>query len=114
MQTITVIIPAYNEKDYIQDCLQSVSFANQIILIDSFSSDNTVEIAKKFNCEILQRKFDNFSNQKNEAIKHASSDWILFVDADDYFNYELFNLINFDDSKVIESQLITNNYFIIN
>lgn len=89
MQTITVIIPAYNEKDYIQDCLQSVSFANQIILIDSFSTDNTVEIAEKFNCEILQRKFDNFSNQKNEAIKHATSDWILFVDADERVTQKL-------------------------
>ena len=61
MQTITVIIPSFNEENYIQDCLQSVTFANQIILIDSFSSDNTIEIAKKFNCEIIQRKFDNFS-----------------------------------------------------
>ena len=89
MQTITVIIPAYNEKDYIQDCLQSVSFANQIILIDSFSTDNTIEIAKKFNCEILQRKFDNFSNQKNEAIKYATSDWILFIDADERVTQKL-------------------------
>lgn len=38
---------------------------------------------KEFNCEIIQRKFDNFSNQKNEAIKFATSDWILFVDADE-------------------------------
>ena len=83
MQTITVIIPSFNEENYIQDCLQSVTFANQIILIDSFSSDNTIEIAKKFNCEIIQRKFDNFSNQKNEAIKLAKSDWILFLDADE-------------------------------
>jgi len=83
MQTITVIIPTFNEENYIQDCLQSVSFANQIILIDSFSDDNTIEIAKKFNCEIIKRKFDNFSAQKNEAIKSAKSDWILFLDADE-------------------------------
>ncbi len=83
MQTITVILPSFNEKNYIKDCLHSVSFANQIIIIDSFSTDTTLEIAKEFNCEILQRKFDNFSNQKNEAIKHATSNWILFVDADE-------------------------------
>jgi glycosyltransferase involved in cell wall biosynthesis len=83
MQTITVIIPTFNEENYIQDCLQSVSFANQIILIDSFSDDNTIEIAKKFGCEIIKRKFDNFSAQKNEAIKSAKSDWILFLDADE-------------------------------
>jgi glycosyltransferase involved in cell wall biosynthesis len=83
MQTITVIIPTFNEENYIQDCLNSVSFANQTIIIDSFSSDTTLEIIKKYNCEVIQRKFDNFSNQKNEAIKLAKSDWILFLDADE-------------------------------
>ncbi len=83
MQTITVIIPTYNEENYIQDCLRSVSFADQIIIIDSFSSDKTLEFTKEFECEIIQRKFDNFSNQKNEAIKLAKSDWILFIDADE-------------------------------
>lgn len=83
MQTITVIIPTFNEENYIQDCLNSVSFANQTIIIDSFSTDKTLEIVKNFNCEVIQRKFDNFSNQKNEAIKLAKSDWILFLDADE-------------------------------
>jgi len=83
MQTLTVIIPTFNEEKYIQDCLHSVAFANQIIVIDSYSTDATVAIAKKFNCEIIQRKFDNFSNQKNEAIKLAKCDWILFIDADE-------------------------------
>ena len=83
MQTITVIIPTYNEENYIQDCIRSVSFADQIIIIDSFSNDNTLALTKNFNCEIIQRKFDNFSNQKNEAIKLAKSDWILFIDADE-------------------------------
>ncbi|WP_395067159.1 glycosyltransferase family 2 protein [Flavobacterium sp.] len=83
MQTITVIIPTFNEENYIQDCLHSVSFANQIIIIDSFSTDKTVAIASQFNCEVILRKFDNFSNQKNEAIKSAQSDWILFIDADE-------------------------------
>jgi glycosyltransferase involved in cell wall biosynthesis len=83
MQTLTVIIPTFNEENYLDDCLHSVSFANQLIVIDSFSSDNTISIAKKWNCEIIQRKFDNFSNQKNEAIKQAKSDWILFLDADE-------------------------------
>lgn len=83
MQTITVIIPTYNEEDYIVDCLKSVGFANQIIVIDSFSSDKTLEYIKNFNCEVISRKFDNFSNQKNEAIKFANSNWILFIDADE-------------------------------
>ncbi len=83
MQTITVIIPTYNEENYIKDCLESVSFANQIVIVDSFSDDKTLEIASTYNCEIIKRKFDNFSNQKNAAINHAKSDWILFLDADE-------------------------------
>ncbi len=83
MQTLTVIIPTFNEENYIEDCLISVSFANQIIIVDSFSTDFTVKIAEKYNCKILERKFDNFSNQKNFAIKDATSDWILFLDADE-------------------------------
>lgn len=83
MQTITVIIPTLNEENYINDCLQSVAFANQIIIIDSYSSDKTLEYANNFNCEVISRKFDNFSNQKNEAIKYAKSNWILFIDADE-------------------------------
>lgn len=89
MQTITIIIPTFNEEKYIEDCLHSVSFANQIIIIDSNSSDNTIELAKKYNCEIISRKFDNFSNQKNEAIKYAKSDWILFLDADERVTQKL-------------------------
>jgi len=98
MQTITVIIPTFNEEDYIQDCINSISFANQIIIIDSFSTDTTLEIIKNYNCEIIQRKFDNFSNQKNEAIKLAKSDWILFLDADERvtekLKYEILETIN--------------------
>lgn len=80
---ITVIIPTYNEAAYIKDALHSVGFADEIIIIDSFSSDQTVEIAKEYTSNILQRKFDNFSSQKNYALKYATGDWILFIDADE-------------------------------
>lgn len=98
MQTLTVIIPTYNEEKYIDDCLQSVVFANQIIIVDSYSTDATVAIAQKYNCEVIQRKFDNFSNQKNAAIALAKSDWILFLDADERITeklkIEIVNTIN--------------------
>jgi glycosyltransferase involved in cell wall biosynthesis len=53
----------HNESNYIEDCLKSVSFANQIIIVDSFSSDNTIALAKILIAK-SERKFDNFSNQK--------------------------------------------------
>ena len=83
MQTLTVIIPTFNEENYLRDCLHSVRFANQIIVVDSLSTDETVAIAKTYNSEIIERQFDNFSNQKNAAIHLAKSDWILFIDADE-------------------------------
>jgi glycosyltransferase involved in cell wall biosynthesis len=83
MPTLTVIIPTFNEVDYIKDALQSVQFADEIIIVDSFSTDGTQDIAKEFIVSILERKFDNFSAQKNFAIEQATSDWILFIDADE-------------------------------
>jgi glycosyltransferase involved in cell wall biosynthesis len=89
MKTLTVIIPAYNEQDYIARALYSVKFADEIIVIDSFSTDKTVEIAEQSNCKVVQRKFDNFSNQKNHALQYANCDWVLFLDADERITYAL-------------------------
>lgn len=83
MSTLSVIIPTYNEIDYIEDAVKSVDFADQIIVIDSFSTDGTKEKALSLGCTVLERKFDNFSNQKNHAIAHAIGDWVLFIDGDE-------------------------------
>lgn len=89
MPKLTVIIPTYNEAEYLRDALFSVAFADEIIVVDSFSTDNTAEIAKKYATKFLQRKFDNFSDQKNFAIKEATGDWILFLDADERVTHSL-------------------------
>ncbi|MEM7085465.1 MAG: glycosyltransferase family 2 protein [Bacteroidota bacterium] len=89
MATLTVIIPTFNEEAYLEAALRSVRFADEIIVIDSFSTDTTVEIAKKFDCLLLQRVFDNFSNQKNYALDHATKEWVLFLDADERITYPL-------------------------
>ncbi|MBT0608491.1 glycosyltransferase family 2 protein [Aequorivita echinoideorum] len=89
MPKLTIIIPTFNEEAYIEDALHSASFADEIIVIDSFSTDSTPTIAKKFATKFLQRKFDNFSNQKNFALEQASGDWILFLDADERITHSL-------------------------
>src|SRR5690606_40074876 len=89
MTKLTVIIPTFNEEAYLEDALFSVSFADEIIVIDSFSTDATPEIAKKFATKFLQRKFDNFSNQKNFALKETTGDWVLFLDADERVTHSL-------------------------
>ena len=80
---ITAIIPTFNEENNIEEAIKNIQFADEILIIDSFSKDKTIEIAKKFNVRILQREFDNFSAQKNVAIAKAKYDWILMLDADE-------------------------------
>jgi glycosyltransferase involved in cell wall biosynthesis len=89
MHTLSVIIPTFNEESYIEDALRSVAFADEVILIDSYSTDNTVAIAKPYITKLLQRKFDNFSAQKNYALEHVTGDWVLFVDADERVTHSL-------------------------
>jgi len=89
MPTLSVIIPAYNEISYIEDAIKSVYFADEIIVIDSFSNDGTKEKALSLGAIVLERTFDNFSNQKNHAIAVAKSDWILFIDADERVTQKL-------------------------
>lgn len=84
MAKITAIIPTYNEEHNIRRALDSVHFADEIIVIDSYSTDSTVEIVKsRPEVKLLQRKFDNFSAQKNYAIQQATHDWIFLLDADE-------------------------------
>lgn len=89
MTTLTVIIPTFNEDSYLEAALRSVRFADEIIVIDSYSTDRTAEIAQPLATKFLERKFDNFSSQKNYAMEHATSDWVLFLDADERITYPL-------------------------
>lgn len=83
MTKITAIIPTLNEEIHIEAAITSVAFADEIIVIDSFSTDNTVTLAEKHNVKIIKREFDDFSSQKNFAIDKAKHPWIYVLDADE-------------------------------
>lgn len=83
MTKITAIIPTLNEEIHIEAAIKSVDFADEIIIIDSYSKDNTVTLAEKYNVKIIKRKFDDFSSQKNFAINKALHPWIYILDADE-------------------------------
>ncbi len=89
MEKLTAIIPTGNEEHNIRDVLESVSFADEIIVVDSLSSDNTVAIAKEYTNTILSRKYHYSASQKNWAIPQAKHQWILLVDADERVTPEL-------------------------
>ncbi|MGS2739883.1 glycosyltransferase family 2 protein [Sinomicrobium sp. M5D2P17] len=83
MTKLTIIIPTLNEEEFIEQAILSATFADEILIIDSFSDDRTLEIAKQHTVSIYQRKFDDFSSQKNYAIDQAKNDWIFILDADE-------------------------------
>ena len=81
---LTALIITYNEIGYIEKCIDSVSFADEIIVVDSFSTDGTYEFLKAHpKVKIIQNPFKNFTAQKSFALRQASNDWILFLDADE-------------------------------
>jgi len=74
-----------NEEKYLEQCLNSIKdIVNEIIIIDTGSIDKTKDIVKKFNAKIFDFKWsDDFSEARNESLKHATKDWILVLDADE-------------------------------
>ena len=83
MEKLTVIIPAHNEEANLGDCLESVRWADEILVVDSFSTDGTLEIAREFGARILQHEYVYSARQKNWAIPRAIHPWVLLVDADE-------------------------------
>jgi len=86
---ICALAITYNEEANIERFVKSMSFADEIIIVDSNSTDKTVEIAKTHHVKVIKRKFDDFASQKNFAIKQANFDWIVFFDLDETISPEL-------------------------
>ena len=87
---LSVVIIAFNEEKNIGRCIDSVStIAEEIIVLDSFSEDHTVEIAKQKGALVTQVKFKGYVNQKNDALQLASNNFILSLDADETLSKEL-------------------------
>ena len=89
MNKLTAIIPTFLEADFIEEAIRSVDFADEVIVIDSYSDDGTPDLAKNMGAKVIQRRFDDFSSQKNYALDQASHDWILFIDADERIGEDL-------------------------
>lgn len=86
---VSVVITTYNEERNIAACLRSVAWADEILLVDSFSKDATVELARAFPITILQREYYGSAAQKNWALDRVQNDWVLILDADERVPEEL-------------------------
>ena len=89
MNKLTAIIPVGNEIHNIEEVIASVSFADEILVVDSYSTDGTFEQAEKLATKVIRRTFDYPASQKNWAIPQAKHEWILLVDADERVTPEL-------------------------
>ena len=81
---ISVVIISLNEEEVIEDCLKSLkNFSDEIILIDSKSTDDTVKIAKKYGARVVENVLTSFSTQRNIGLEHARGEWVFYIDADE-------------------------------
>ena len=89
MPLLSVATVTFNEEENLARTLASVAWADQIIVVDSGSTDRTLEIARSFNAIVIERPWDGFAAQKNFALSQCSGDWILSLDADEELSPEL-------------------------
>lgn len=99
---ISAIILTQNESEMIEECIKSLSWTDEVIVFDSSSKDDTLSRAVKAGAKTISNVFDGFANARNKALKYATGDWVLFVDADERISDEL--------RKEILAKIITSDY----
>ena len=80
---LSVIVTTFNEEINIAECLQSVAWADEVLLVDSYSTDRTLELSRQFPVKVLQREYYGSAAQKNWSLDRVSHDWVLIIDADE-------------------------------
>jgi (heptosyl)LPS beta-1,4-glucosyltransferase len=88
---LAAVILTYNEAAHVAECVASVQFADLVVVFDSFSTDQTVELARAAGAEVIQHPFKDYADQRNAALNamQGRADWVLFVDADERVTPEL-------------------------
>jgi glycosyltransferase involved in cell wall biosynthesis len=111
MADVAVIVLTYNEELNLGQALDSVTgWAKEIFILDSFSTDGTLEIAKRYGCHITQHKFENYARQRNFALDDLPirSEWVLFLDADEW----LPDALKQEISSTLETSPQVNGYYL--
>ncbi len=95
MRPLSVAIITYNEESNIERCLSSVAgLADEIVVVDSFSTDRTRDICEKYNVTFVQHRFEGYIEQKNFALAQTTHDFVLLLDADEALSPQLFNTVS--------------------
>ena len=80
---LTAVILTLNESEHITDCVRSLTWADRVVVFDSYSQDDTVPLAEEAGADVLQSPFENYAQQRNAALEAVDADWVFFVDADE-------------------------------
>lgn len=86
---LSVFIIAFNESKIIEKCLEKLTWVDEIIVVDSGSTDGTQSICEKYGAKVIYKKFQDFSSQKQFAQDQTTNDWVLSLDADEILSDEL-------------------------
>lgn len=86
---ITAVVTCYNIEDRIRRCLDSLHWVDEILVVDSFSTDLTPEIAREYTDKVLQHEYENYGAQLRWAVPQAEHEWIIVVDSDEWVYPEL-------------------------
>ncbi len=81
--SLVAIILTYNEASNVLPCIESLRWADRIVVFDSFSTDDTVHIAREAGAQVIQHPFTNYTQQRNAALNAVEDEWVFFVDADE-------------------------------
>jgi glycosyltransferase involved in cell wall biosynthesis len=110
---ISVVIITKNEIANIKPCLESVKWADEIIIIDSESTDKTVEIGKQYTQKIYVKKWEGYAAQKSYALSQANNEWVLSLDADERVTDKLADeILSLDLEKYDGYEIKRDNYFL--
>jgi glycosyltransferase involved in cell wall biosynthesis len=86
---VTVLLPVLNREELIRDCLESVKWADEILVVDSFSTDRTLEICREYTDRILQHEYVYSAKQKNWGLEQIQTEWVFHIDSDETVEPEL-------------------------
>ena len=86
---VSAVVIAYNDEENMHACLDSVTWADEIIVVDSFSTDRTAAISREYTDNVFQHTFEGFGRLRNAAIAHSSYDWVFSLDTDERATIEV-------------------------
>lgn len=112
--SLSVVIISKNEEEFIEEAIKSAKFADEVLLLDSGSTDNTCNIAKKLGARVEHQSWQGFGPQKNIAVNLATNDWIFVLDADERIPSELcLEIINILKKPLFDGYFVgrLNNFF---